>query len=269
MSGSFREKWGKQRLLVACVVFFSAIGAAAMASSSTSGAAITAVTGSAYGYNSSISLFGGPSNACGSPQTLPCPNPAVTLPSTGSITPVTAKLASEDLVYGPAHIFDSGPINISTQGAPGPTGTVISSTSIAGCTTAVSNGCNVGQIYAGPFTATSVSSTCTANGGTPTGSVTVNGGQLAEEPAGGPAGGTPGPPITVPTNPPPNYSVSATNPDTGKVYTYVFNEQTAEKTVEDPSKTTSAKRRRRRMSRLSRTGTRQLQAPSLFNVVRH
>ena len=128
-------------------------------------------------------------------------------------------------MYGPAHIFDSGPINISTQGAPGPFATVTSSSSIQGCTTAVNNGCGVGQIYAGPFTASSVSSTCTTHGGTPTGSVTINAGLLAESPTGGSFGEIPGPPIVVPTNPAPNYTVKAFFPDTGKQYTYVFNQQ--------------------------------------------
>ncbi|MHB1535250.1 MAG: hypothetical protein ACYC1D_11725 [Acidimicrobiales bacterium] len=212
----------------AALAALTTFGVMTMMSSGTAGAAITSVTGSAYGYYSSISLFGGPFFKCGisfSTPPPPCPNPVVTLPAGGSVTPVTASLPSEDLTYGPAHIFDSGPINISTQGAPGPFGTVTSSTSIQGCTTAVYNGCNVGQIYAGPFTATSVSSTCTANGGTPVGSTTIVGGLLAESPTGGGFGLTPGPPIVVPTNPPPNYTVKAFFPDTGKQYTYVFNQQ--------------------------------------------
>jgi hypothetical protein len=199
------------------------LGVGTVVSAGTASASISAVTGSAYGYYSLIGLFGGPPTACGSPSTTPCPDPAVTLPAAGSTTPVTGSLASEDLVYGPAHIFDSGPITISTQGAPGATSTVTSSTSVQGCTVLVSGGCNAGQIYAGPFTASSVSSSCSADGSTnPTGSVTINSGQLTEAPPGTTTAGTP---ITVPTNPTPNYTVSATFPDTGKVYTYVFNQQ--------------------------------------------
>jgi hypothetical protein len=215
----------KARALPGGVAALMTFGVVGMLSAGTSNAATTTTTGSAYGYYSSISLFGGPFFKCGIPNQTPCPNPVVTLPAGGSATPVTASLPSEDLVYGPAHIFDSGPITVSTQGVPGPFGTVTSSSSVQGCTTAVNNGCAAGQIYAGPFTATSVSSTCTANGGTPTGSVTINGGLLAEEPTGGGFGGTPGPPIVVPTNPTPNYTVKAFFPDTGKQYTYIFNEQ--------------------------------------------
>jgi hypothetical protein len=105
---------------------------------------------------------------------------------------------------------------------------VTSSTSLQGCTTAVNNGCGAGQVFAGPFTATSVSSTCTAKGSTHTGTVKISGGQLTEEAANAGPQGTPGPPIAVPTNPPPNDTVTATFPDTGKVYKYVFNEQTVD-----------------------------------------
>jgi hypothetical protein len=177
------------------------------------------VGGSAYGYYSSISLFGGPAAVKG-------PTPTVTLPAGGSSAPVVQSVPSEDLTYGPAHIFDSGPLKLTTQGTAA--SGVTSSTSIQGCTKAVNNGCSVGQVFAGPFTGTSVSSTCTAKGSSHTGSVKIQAGQLTEEPAGAGVGGTPGAPITVPTNPSPNYTVTATFPDTGKVYKYVFNEQTVD-----------------------------------------
>ncbi|HWG73809.1 MAG TPA: hypothetical protein VG184_07115, partial [Acidimicrobiales bacterium] len=182
----------------------------------TSSAAITGVIGSAYGYYSNIGLFGGAPTTCGSPSVTPCPNPDVTLPSTGSATPLTASIPSATVVYGPAEIFNSGPITVSTQGTPA-SGTVTSSSSIGACTTAVSNGCTVGQIYAGPFTATSLSSTCTASASGNTGSVTVVGGALLN--------GT-SPAYVIPTNPAPNTTYTGINPDTGATYTWIFNQQT-------------------------------------------
>jgi hypothetical protein len=193
------------------------LGGASLVAPSVASAASTGVTGSAYGYYSNISLFGGTPTVCGNPSVTPCPNPSVSLPTTGSSSPVKASLPSEDLVYGPAHIFDSGPIQVSTQGTPA-AGSVTSSSSVSGCSTAVPNGCNAGQVYAGPFTATSVASTCTANGSTaPTGSVTVNGGALQN--------GT-NLPDAIPTNPTANQTFTGTNPDTGATYKFVLNEQT-------------------------------------------
>ncbi|HEX8771005.1 MAG TPA: cadherin-like domain-containing protein, partial [Acidimicrobiales bacterium] len=83
---------------------------------------VTAVTGSAYGFKGAISLFGGPFEPKG-------PTPQVTLPPDGSATPQTATASSLQLSYGPAVFFRSGPATVTTQGTPGPSGSVTSSTS--------------------------------------------------------------------------------------------------------------------------------------------
>jgi hypothetical protein len=88
------------------------------------GAAVTDVTGSAYGAYGNISLFGGLYNPQGPGV------PTVTLPSGGSSTAVTATAATKSVVFGPAVFFRSGTVNLSTQGTPG-SGSVTSSTSFA------------------------------------------------------------------------------------------------------------------------------------------
>jgi hypothetical protein len=209
-----RHNSGKRPLLAALAVL-SVLGSATIAMAAPASAAVTSVTGRAYGFYSKVSLFGGPATTCGNPATTPCPRPQVLLPTGGSATARTKTLASEDLTYGPAHVFDSGRIHVSTQGTPAG-GSATSSSSIAGCATAVSNGCNVGEIYAGPFTATNVSATCTASGSTGfTGSITINGGRLQNG-----AGY-----YTIPLHPAPNKTYTGTNPDTGKTYKFVFNQR--------------------------------------------
>jgi hypothetical protein len=197
-------------LLVAFATL-STLGGASVAFSGSAGAA-TAPTGSASGFYSKISLFGGPPTTCGSPATVPCPRPVVSLPAP---TLKTKTLPSVAVVYGPAEILDSGPVRVTTQG-PALTGKVTSTSSLQGCTTAVSNGCNVGEVYAGPFTAANVSSTCTAGPGTFTASTTVTGGKLQNGSSF----------YTIPLHPVPNRTYTGTNPDTGKIYKFVFNQRT-------------------------------------------
>ena len=191
----------------------ASLAAILVVSSGSAHADITAVTGSAYGVSSSVSLFGGPSRTF-------APAPIANLPAGGSATPVTASAPSEDDVVGPAHLFTSGPISVSTVGAP-PSTNVTSTVTVTPCVTAVSNSCAAGQIYNGPFTTTgTIMATCSATGSAPTGTVTINGGQLAS----GQAPNTTM--MTVPTNPAPNTTMTGIEPDTGQMYKYVFNEQT-------------------------------------------
>jgi hypothetical protein len=80
-----------------------------------SSAQVTSVTGSAFGFFANVGLFGGPPSPRG-------PEPTVTLPPGGSATPVTATAPTGTAVYGPATIFESGTLNVSTQGTTGPVG---------------------------------------------------------------------------------------------------------------------------------------------------
>jgi hypothetical protein len=174
------------------------------------------VGGSAFGYYSIVSLFGGPSAVRG-------PTPSVTLPSGGSATPVTDHADTGTAVYGPAHIFESGPITVSTQGQSGTAGSVTSSTSIQGCTAADPNGCMFGEVFGGPFTASSVASKCTAGASGITGSTTIANGKVVTLDD---ASGNPVTTVSLPDPIPANYSVTGTITEVNGGFKWVFNEQT-------------------------------------------
>jgi hypothetical protein len=110
-------------------------GSAIVTFAPASGAAVSVVSGGAFGHYTKVSLFGGPSNAVG-------PAPDVRLPPAGTKRALTGKEAAASAVYGPAHIFGgewppdvdvappSGPITARTTGRPGPKGSVTSSVDI-------------------------------------------------------------------------------------------------------------------------------------------
>jgi hypothetical protein len=168
---------------------------------------VTAVKGSAFGYSTRVSLFNGPAADRG-------PAPTVTLPTTGSAAPVTGSAATGDARYGPGIIFTSGPISVSTQGTTGPTGSVTSSTSIQNVNTS-------GQEV---FTATGVTSTCSASQSGVAGSTTITGGKL-ETNDGDPNVAGDETTVDVPANPAPNTKISGVINSVGDTYEYIFNEQ--------------------------------------------
>jgi hypothetical protein len=161
------------------------------------------VAGSAFGYYAKVSLFGGPASSVG-------PKPTVTLPAGGSATPVTASAASGSAAFGPAILFTSGPIALSTQGTPA-SGSVTTSASVQ----------NPGTGGSGGFTANQATSTCTANKSGTTGSTTLTNGHLVTSTD---SNGNPATTVAVPANPPPNDTIFGTN-NLGGSFKYVFNEQ--------------------------------------------
>jgi hypothetical protein len=165
---------------------------------------VSAVVGGAYGYFSRVGLFGGAPSTKG-------PEPQVTLPAGGSTTPITASLAEGLAVHGPATVFGSGPITVSTQGTTGPTGSVTSSTDIRGAVNSPP-----------PFLYDRVRSTCTASEAATTGSTTINAGVVETKLN---ASGDPISTYTVPVNPAPNTEVSGTIDHVGDRFRIVFNEQ--------------------------------------------
>ncbi len=170
---------------------------------------VTAVKGGAYGYFGNVSLFGGPHNTRG-------PAPEVTLPAGGSAVPVTASAPTGSVVYGPAIIFSSGPITLSTQGTIGPGGTVT--------TTATIDTVNTSQQEV--FTADSISSTCTASESGVSGSTLVTNGVLVLQDPNPDVSGEKGEQIVnVPTNPAPNTTYSGTVANVNDNFEYLFNEQ--------------------------------------------
>ncbi len=168
-------------------------------------AQVGAVSGIAFGYHATVSLFDQPQPAVG-------PAPQVTLPSAGGDEAGSAP--SADVRFGPATVFTSGPLEVTTRGTTGPTGSVTSTAKIQ----------NVNTSGDEVFTAADVSSTCTATGDDATGSTTITGGtirthaQAEDHPEGV---------VDIPTNPSPGHTVEGhlhigASQDN---FRYVFNEQ--------------------------------------------
>ncbi len=191
---------------------------------------VTAVKGSACGYFASVSLFGGPAGqrGCGQPGDAPATNasPSVTLPSTGSSTPIEATDADGATAeYGPAKIFSgqypagsdvappSGPITVRTQGTLGASGSVTSSASVT-----LPRG-----VGPGPIVADGVSSTCTASQSGVTASTTITNGILETKYDATTQDATETEP--VPGSPSVNYTRTGTIDHVGDSYRAVFNEQ--------------------------------------------
>ena len=213
---------------------------------------VTAVKGSAFGYwADNISLFGG-----AQPDTGPIPS--VTLAPDASNSPQSGTATTGRVVYGPAFIFTSGPIDVSSTGSLGDTGSVTSSTNIRTVNTSrveifgednydccVPNGLTgAGGLKPATVTRplTDVASTCTASTTGTTGSTTIANGWLyldsgwsdgdavypePAELAGGLAEHDPVK-VALPTSPEPgktyvgHIDLSATSRDN---YVVVFNEQ--------------------------------------------
>lgn len=161
------------------------------------------VLGSAYGYQASVSFFGGK-------PMVTAPTPSVKLPKGGSATPVTASAPSGSIVFGPGTLFSSGPIAVSTMGTSG------NATTTAGLQT----------VGGSPFSADSVASTCTAsNGGAASGSVSVANGVVVTSTD---ASGNPTSTMAVPASPTAGLDISgsaqisATDTET---FDWIFNEQ--------------------------------------------
>lgn len=168
----------------------------------------TPLEGSAVGVSApDLTIFGGAQTPYG-------PTPTATLPAGGSTTAVTGSDASESVVYGPATLFTSGAVDVSTQGTQSG-GSVTSSVTLSGITNA----------HGETMTADSLSSTCTANGAN-SASTTVTNGVVATDID---ANGNIVTSEAVPANPSPGFTIngtlalSATDTET---FTWVFNEQT-------------------------------------------
>ncbi|MDQ3570184.1 MAG: hypothetical protein M3396_06090 [Actinomycetota bacterium] len=172
----------------------STVGAAALPDAGSSPLAATAQAsgggGGAYGFYATVSLGGGPAQAKG-------PEPSVELPPGGSPTPVTATQPAGEAVFGPAELFKSGPLDVSTQTGPG--GEVTSSATVQGLANR--------EERPEPFVYDEVSSNCTGASG----STRISGGVLGTEP--------------VPADPAPNTERSGTVENVSDRYRIVFNEQ--------------------------------------------
>ncbi len=216
-----RHDWSGvlRKCSTAPLVGFLAFGAVTLGAASPAVAQTAEATG-AYGYSvPDVILFGGNQAPFG-------PVPVVTLPDGGSATPVTASAPSGDAHYGPGILFTSGPIDVSTQGTTGTTGSVTSTAHV----TQVPTENAAGEIlYAGD-----IKSTCTASGTGTTGSTTIAGPGDANHPNATLQISNGNPDVDgdevfydIPANPPPNTSKDGNVESVGDHFTVVFNEQIA------------------------------------------
>ncbi|MDQ6728466.1 MAG: hypothetical protein M3066_20225 [Actinomycetota bacterium] len=200
------------RRLALAVAVLMPVTAGLMALGGPSSADVTAVRGSAYGSFLHVSIFGSPFNDFG-------PDPIVTLPAGGSVTPVTATAATQAKRFGPATFFTSGPVTVSTQGTSGPGGSVTSSTSTGPTNTSTQES----------LTATTVASTCTASETGVSGSATFTGGTLQTDNGDDAAGDVHSPvEVPLPVNPAPNTTITGHIHVNGSQdnFKFVLNEQT-------------------------------------------
>lgn len=198
----FRVKQQAQRsglLIGAALLAGSAVVVGALPASA---AHVKRVLGSAYGYQATVSFFGGKPVSNG-------PTPTVALPRGGSATPVTASAPSGSVVFGPGTLFSSGPIAVSTEGT---SGNAMATSSLQ-------------SVGSSPFSADSVTSTCTAsNGGPASGSVSVVNGVVVTSTD---ASGNPTSTMAVPASPSAGLDISgsaqisATDTET---FDWIFNQ---------------------------------------------
>ncbi|HVM01559.1 MAG TPA: hypothetical protein VM263_02730, partial [Acidimicrobiales bacterium] len=216
---------------------------------------VTAVNGSAFGYwADEISLFGGPQADTG-------PTPTVALAPDASNSPQTATATTGLVTYGPARLFTSDTISLSTTGSLGTTGSVTTTSDIQNVNYANTQPTNTGSEifgYPPPETdpnfinfnpdnlRTSVAGTATADASGVSGSTTITNGMVRTDAQSstdcpslttpcGRAGeqhthdaANPEGVVTIPTNPPPNYKVAGhlhLGADTTDYFVIVFNEQ--------------------------------------------
>ena len=178
--------------------------------------------GGACGYYTKVSLFGGPAELRGCGQTIPpgsakSASPEIELPPEGSVTTLKATDADGAVAqYGPAVIF-GGPAPAGSM-ATVPCGAIAVTTK---GTTSVTSTASVKNLAAGPFTAKSVSSTCTAGKSGVKGSTSISGGVIVTATD---ADGEPTATVKVPAKPPVNHTVKG-KVSTGDRFKLVFNEQ--------------------------------------------
>ncbi|HWH34651.1 MAG TPA: hypothetical protein VNT56_04955 [Acidimicrobiales bacterium] len=164
------------------------------------------LTGSAFGFFTSVGLFGGPPTEIG-------PAPQVTLPPEGSAEPVTMTDPDGTSVqFGPAVIVEPTAMTVSTQGqADGVTSTAALEFS------------EDRDAQLDPLNAARVVSECTATPAGLSGSATLSDATLVlrtDEESGEPAEE-----VDVPADPEPNTTLGGTIDHVGDTFRVVFNEQ--------------------------------------------
>lgn len=170
---------------------------------------VTTVAGYAYGYRAyGITIFGGaqPDNG---------PTPTAELATNASNSPQSGASSSGSVQYGPAVLFTSDGIAVTTSGSLGTNGSVTSGSTILN----VNHGGNDGE----PLTASGIASMCSATTSGASGSTSVSGGTVVTN-----NGATPPTVVNVPTSPAPNTAISGKiviSPTDSEKFKFVFNEQ--------------------------------------------
>lgn len=167
---------------------------------------VTAVTGSAFGYFTDVSLFGGPSEERG-------PAPTVALATDASNSPLHATVSSAAATYGPAVVFRSGRIDVHAEAALGTDGYATTSSTVLGDPDPSQR--------PEPFVYDAVSSSCSADASGTAVTTTITSGVV------GTRYDDSGERIeseAVPTSPAPGYTIEGTL-NTGDSFRIVFNEQ--------------------------------------------
>jgi hypothetical protein len=201
-----RDRPAVRRLLTPLVALLT-VGAATFASAGPSAADVSEVGGGAFGFSASVSLFGGPAQTRG-------PAPTVDLPANGSASPITASNPSGSAQFGPAEIFESGQLTVSTKGTTGPGGSVESSATVTG----IPGG-------PGPVLYGELKSSCTAREGEVSGTTSVTGGTLETKYNAESEDAEAIETRPVPSNPAPNTEFTGTIDHVGDTYRVVYNEQ--------------------------------------------
>ena len=172
---------------------------------------VSEVRGGAYGFSSSVSLFGEPAVDSG-------PLPVVTLPPEGSSTPITESDPDGAAArQGPAIVVQATAMTVSTEGTTGVGGSVTSSASVVFGETE--------EDRIDPFSADEVRSTCTASESEVTGAATLDNASLVTSTD---LEGEPVEIIDLPENPAPNTTLSGTDDAVGATFRIVLNEQIRE-----------------------------------------
>jgi len=213
-----------------------AVSATVVGAGQTPAFAATAVKGSAFGYYTNVSLFGGPSTLLGYGQAAGAPavsaTPSVTLPSSGGSVSQTDSDGSK-ASYGPATIFgwyDTATDTYVNSGSE----TVLSQGSIAGSGSVLSRS-TVVNAGPGPLVMPQVMAQCQRSGSTTTPTVSVTNGfvETSTDPNTGDVTST----QAIPSSPTAGLRINGTLNHIGDSFHIIFNEQT---TNADGSKTVVA-----------------------------
>jgi hypothetical protein len=204
--------FGAVPLLAAAAAFV--VGASSVSAAGT----VSTVTGSAFGLETAnLTLFTGPQNNVQ-------PTPSVSLTANASNSPQSASVATGLVQFGPATLFTSDDMVVSTKGSLGASCSVTSSSDVKDINRAKSQSSTGSE----ELSAADIASTCTAAPSGTTAGVTVTNGTVATLSG----NSDPNPPtvVNVPASPAPNTTISG-KIDLGSTDTesfhFVFNEQSA------------------------------------------